>query len=147
MTDKCKIKHLIGSRNLIIRGASNGISFVCLLGIVCQILNRNHHKIVVAKKWVIDPLLNKTRTMWNCSMIFHKTEIQMVILRCLVCLNLNWVKSYDIFWLKYLFFHAWKSIISGVKYRSKFWYLRRKPAVMFSKWVFFQNSLVMSWAI
>ena len=78
--------------------------------------------------------------------IFHKTEIQTVILRCLVCLNLNWVKSYDIFWLKYLFFHAWKSIISGVKYRSKFWYLRRKPAVMFSKWVFFQNSLVMSWA-
>ena len=79
--------------------------------------------------------------------IFHKTEIQTVILRCLVCLNLNWVKSYDIFWLKYSFLHAWKSIIPGVKYRSKFWYPRRKPAVMFSKWVFFQNSLVMSWAI
>ena len=28
--------------------------------------------------------------------IFHKTEIQKVILRCLVCLNLNWIKSYDI---------------------------------------------------
>ena len=28
--------------------------------------------------------------------IFHKTEIQTVILRCLVCLNLNWIKSYDI---------------------------------------------------
>ena len=28
--------------------------------------------------------------------IFHKTEIQTVILRCLVCLNLNWVKSYFI---------------------------------------------------
>ena len=37
----------------------------------------------------------------------------------------------------------WKCIISGVRYRSKFWYLRRKPAVMFSKWVFFQNSLLL----
>ena len=83
----------------------------------------------------------------NYMSIFHKTEIQTVILRCLVSLNLNWVKSYDIFWLKYLFFHALKSIISGVKYRSKFWYLRRKTAVMFSKWVFFQNCLVMSWVI
>ena len=79
----------------------------------------------------------------NYTFIFHKTEIQRVILRCLMCLNLNWVKSYDIFWLKYLFFHAWKSIISGVKYRSKFWYLRAKPDVMFSKWAFFQNSLGM----
>ena len=71
--------------------------------------------------------------------IFHKKEVQTVILRCLVCLNLNLVKSYDVFWLKCLFFHAWKCIISGVKYRSKFWYIRRKPSVMFSKWVFFQN--------
>ena len=28
--------------------------------------------------------------------IFHKTEIQTVILRCLPSLNLNWYKSYDI---------------------------------------------------
>ena len=41
----------------------------------------------------------------------------------------------------------WKCIISGVRYRSKFWYLRRKPADMFSKWVFFQNSLLLSWPI
>ena len=27
--------------------------------------------------------------------IFHKTEIQTVILRCLMSLNLNWYKSYD----------------------------------------------------
>ena len=27
--------------------------------------------------------------------IFHKTEIQTVILRCLTSLNLNWYKSYD----------------------------------------------------
>ena len=68
--------------------------------------------------------------------IFHKTEIQTVILRCLVCLNLNWIKSYDIIigWNK--FFHAWK-------YQSKFLHLRRKTAVIFSIWLFFQNSLVM----
>ena len=28
--------------------------------------------------------------------IFHKTEVQTIILRCLVCLNLSWTKSYDI---------------------------------------------------
>ena len=27
--------------------------------------------------------------------IFHKTEVQTVILRCLMGLNLNWLKSYD----------------------------------------------------
>ena len=74
--------------------------------------------------------------------IFHITEVQTVILRCLVC-----QKAMTYYWLKCSCFHAWKCIISGVKYRSKFWYLRRKPSVMFSKWVFFQNSLVMSWAI
>ena len=34
--------------------------------------------------------------------IFHKTEIQMVILRCLMSLNFNWFKSYD---TKYKYFH------------------------------------------
>ena len=29
--------------------------------------------------------------------IFHKNEVQTVILRCLVCLNLDLVKSYDVF--------------------------------------------------
>ena len=28
--------------------------------------------------------------------IFHKTEVQMIILRCIACLNLNWIKSYHI---------------------------------------------------
>ena len=28
--------------------------------------------------------------------IFHKTEVPTVILRCLMSLNLNWIKSYDI---------------------------------------------------
>ena len=31
----------------------------------------------------------------NHMFIFHKTEIQTVILRCLTILNLNWYKSYD----------------------------------------------------
>ena len=31
----------------------------------------------------------------NCIIIFDKTEIQTVILRCLTSLNLNWYKSYN----------------------------------------------------
>ena len=31
----------------------------------------------------------------NYMYIFHKTEIQMVILRCLMSLKLNWFKSYE----------------------------------------------------
>ena len=31
----------------------------------------------------------------NCMFIFHKNEVQTVILRCLMSLNLNWFKSYD----------------------------------------------------
>ena len=30
-----------------------------------------------------------------CIFIFHKTEVQKVILRCLMSLNLNWYKRYD----------------------------------------------------
>ena len=36
--------------------------------------------------------------------IFHKTEIQTVILRCLVCKNLNWIKSYDTLLVKIFIF-------------------------------------------
>ena len=31
----------------------------------------------------------------NCIFIFHKTEVQTVILKCLRSLNPNWFKSYD----------------------------------------------------
>ena len=31
----------------------------------------------------------------NYFYVFHKTEVQTVILRCLTCLNLNWFKIYD----------------------------------------------------
>ena len=34
--------------------------------------------------------------------IFHKIELQTIILMCLTCLNLIWIKSYDI---KHIFFH------------------------------------------
>ena len=32
----------------------------------------------------------------NCMFIFHKTEVQTVILRCLTGLNLNWFKCYGL---------------------------------------------------
>ena len=32
----------------------------------------------------------------NCMFIFHKTEFQTVILRCLTGLNLDWFKSYGL---------------------------------------------------
>ena len=81
----------------------------------------------------------------NYMNIFHKTEVQTVILRCLVSLNLNWIKSYNIILVKKNFFNAWKCIISGLFRRSEFWDLRRKSAVIFSKWLFWQNSLMISW--
>ena len=67
----------------------------------------------------------------NYTKIFQKTEIQMVILRCLVGLNLNWIKSYghNVNW--YIFFHAWKCIISGLVWESEIWHLPRKTAVIF----------------
>ena len=37
--------------------------------------------------------------------------------------------------------------IKLISHRSDFWHLSRKPAVIFSKWIFFQNSLGMLWAI
>ena len=77
--------------------------------------------------------------------IFHKTEVQMVILRCLVSLNINWIKSYYIILVKKDFFHAWKCIISRLFRRREFWDLRRKSAVICSKWLFWQNSLMISW--
>jgi hypothetical protein len=36
--------------------------------------------------------------------VFHKTEDLIVILRCLVCLNCNWSKNYNILLVKIFFF-------------------------------------------
>ena len=44
----------------------------------------------------------------NYIKIFHKTEIQTVILRCLVCLNPDWIKSNDIISVKIFFFSCLK---------------------------------------
>ena len=49
-------------------------------------------------------------------------------------------------WEKIFFSHAWKCIISGVFHRSGFWHSRGKSALSFSKWLLFQNSLVISTA-
>ena len=40
----------------------------------------------------------------NYMNIFHKTEVQTIILRCLVFLNSNWIKSNDIILVKVFFF-------------------------------------------
>ena len=42
----------------------------------------------------------------NYMNIFHKNEIQMVILRCIVGLDPNWIKSNDMITIEILFFHA-----------------------------------------
>ena len=81
----------------------------------------------------------------NCMKIFHKKEVQTVILRCLVGLNLNWIKNYDIILVKIFFYHAWKCSISWLVCRSEFWPLLKKLALIFSKWLFFQNSFGLSW--
>ena len=39
---------------------------------------------------------------------FHKTENQMVILRCLVCLDPDWIKSNEIIPVKIFFFQNGK---------------------------------------
>ena len=44
----------------------------------------------------------------NCNNVFHKAEVQTVILRCLVYLYLNWIKSYDIILVKNSFFSLLK---------------------------------------
>jgi hypothetical protein len=48
--------------------------------------------------------------------------------------------------VKIFFVHVWKCIISGVFHRSEFSHLRGKSTLIFSKWLFFQNSLVISTA-
>ena len=40
----------------------------------------------------------------NYMKIFHTTEIQTVILRCILCLNSNWIKSNDIKSVRIFFF-------------------------------------------
>ena len=97
------------------------------------------------KPWLIENLWLKNGHFFaNYMKVFHKTEVETVILRYLVCLYLSWIKSYDIILVKKKFLHAWKCIILGLVCRSEFYHLPRKPALKFSKWLFFQNSLELS---
>ena len=60
--------------------------------------------------------------------IFYKTEVQTII--CLMCLNLNWIKSY---YIKHFFFHfrgffqfwkkKWKFVIHKLPFYDHFWSL------------------------
>ena len=60
----------------------------------------------VTHKW---PLLTVFGHLFaNFMNIFHKTEVQTVILRCLVSLNLNWIKSYNIILVKIFLFSCLK---------------------------------------
>ena len=71
------------------------------------------------------------RSFGNYIIIFHKNEIQTVILRCLVSKNCNRIKNYSIISVEIFFFHAWKCIISGLVCRSEVWHLLRKSALIF----------------
>ena len=70
--------------------------------------------------------------------IFHKTEVQMVILRCLVCLNVTLIQSYNIILVKKFFFHAWKCINLRLFCRSVFWHLLGNQLSHFNNRYFFK---------
>ena len=102
----------------------------CLISSFFQFWKKNFWKFLT-HKW---PFFDYFWSYYaNYRKVFHKSEVQTVILRCLVCLNLIWIKSYNIMLVKIFFFHAWKCIIPGLVCRSDFWHLRRKPILMFSK--------------
>ena len=63
--------------------------------------------------------------------IFHKTEVQTVILRCLVCLNLNWIQSYNIILVKNSFFSCLKMHHFRAILPKCFLTPLRKPALIF----------------
>ena len=52
--------------------------------------------------------------------VFDKNEDLIVILRCLVCLILNWVKSYDIILVKIFFFLPENALFQGLFERASF---------------------------
>ena len=77
----------------------------------------------------------------NYKKILHKTKVQIVILRCLVYLNLNCIKGLHIILLKTFSFIAENVSFHGVISQSQFWHLGGKPALIFSKWLFFQKKI------
>ena len=69
-------------------------------GILYQLDIKSHiYPFFQSKKLSINKCHFMSISCWffaNYSNILHKTEIQIVILRWLTCLNHNWIKSYDI---------------------------------------------------
>ena len=63
--------------------------------------------------------------------IFHKNDVQTVILRCLVCLNLNWIQSYNMILVKNLFFSCLKIYHFRAILPKCFLTPVRKPALIF----------------
>ena len=62
---------------------------------------KNLENLIMTHKWPFFDCFN--HLLANFINIFHKTEVQKVILRCLVSLNYNWIKSYYIILFKKFF--------------------------------------------
>ena len=80
----------------------------------------------------------------NYIKIFHKTEVQTIILRYLVWLNLNWIKSNNTILAKIIIFSCLEIHYFRAVCQSEFWHFLRKPALIGSKWLFFQKILELS---
>jgi hypothetical protein len=105
-------------------------------------LPKNFEKMAILKKlesWFPSEVskLTSVRNKLNLSMIDSWNK------NCLLYKSRSWRSKYHLqttlseinnyyreIFVKINFFHAWKCIISGVKYQSKFWHLRRKSAVV-----------------
>ena len=77
----------------------------------------------------------------NYIQIFHKTEVQTVILRCLGCLYHHWIKSYNLICVTISFFLCLKRHHFGVFCWSEFWHLRTKSALIFFKWLIQRHNI------
>ena len=71
------------------------------LGVTNRRQGDNQGSIVICikkqtKLWVGHFVTISGHFLVNCINIFHKIELQTIILMCLTCLNLIWIKSYNI---------------------------------------------------
>ena len=64
----------------------------------------------------------------NCINIFHKIELQTIILMCLTCLNLIWIKSYDI---RHIFFISFFFAILQRKNTENLWLINGHLGTIF----------------
>ena len=75
-------------------------------------------------------IASKSFDLWNHHIPKKGSKYHLETVQTIFSENNNYYRT---IFVKLNFFHAWKCIISGVKYRSKFWHLRRKLAVIFLK--------------